>query len=148
MTPRLTRDDLVLLSDTVLAKMARVWGDWAFGEEAAMAQMLADWMSIDAFIVLSGNVAQVCRGYNYSVISCQRLEAHSCRPSPHAGAVLTAYVGVDGLVYQMAADRCLPSFLLRKNHWRGTNHYIILSFFILCVSQVCSIKDFGFVKSG
>jgi hypothetical protein len=41
-------------SDTVLAKMTRTWGDWAFGEGSRMSQLMADWMSIEAFIVLSG----------------------------------------------------------------------------------------------
>jgi hypothetical protein len=36
--------------------MASVWGDWLFGEESSMAQLMTDWMSIDAFIVLSGTL--------------------------------------------------------------------------------------------
>jgi len=51
-----------------------------------------------------------------------------------SGAVLTSYVGVTGLVRRMALDRCLPQVLLRENRWRSTNHWIILSFFILCTS--------------
>jgi amino acid transporter len=53
-----------------------------------------------------------------------------------AGAVLTAFIGVDGLVYQMATERCLPQIFLHKNTWRGTHHYIIFGFLALCVSQV------------
>ncbi len=34
--------------------MALTWGDWAFGEGSRLSQLMADWMSIDAFIVLSG----------------------------------------------------------------------------------------------
>ncbi|MBC7562035.1 MAG: APC family permease [Gemmatimonadaceae bacterium] len=49
------------------------------------------------------------------------------------GAVLTSYVGVMGLVRRMALDRCLPQLLLRENR-RGTNHWIALAFFALCVS--------------
>jgi len=45
-----------------------------------------------------------------------------------SGAVLTAYVGVTGLVRRMAMDRCLPEFLLHTNSWRGTNHWIIIGF--------------------
>lgn len=41
-------------SDTVLSMMAGAWGDWAFGEGSRMSQLLADWMSIDGFIVLCG----------------------------------------------------------------------------------------------
>jgi amino acid transporter len=51
-----------------------------------------------------------------------------------SGAVLTSFVGVTGLVRRMALDRCLPQFLLRENRWRGTQHWILLSFFALCVS--------------
>jgi amino acid transporter len=58
-----------------------------------------------------------------------------------SGAVLTAYVGVTGLVRRMSLDRCLPQFLLAENRWRRTNHWIILIFFALC----CSIL---FISSG
>ncbi len=51
-----------------------------------------------------------------------------------SGAVLTSFVGVTGLVRRMALDRILPQFLLRENKWRGTNHWIFLGFFALCVS--------------
>lgn len=51
-----------------------------------------------------------------------------------AGAVLTSYVGVNGLVRRMSLDQCLPQFLLAENPWRRTNHWIILLFFGLCCS--------------
>ena len=51
-----------------------------------------------------------------------------------SGAVLTSFVGVTGLMRRMTLDRCLPQFLLQENRWRGTNHWILLSFFGLCVS--------------
>jgi len=51
-----------------------------------------------------------------------------------SGAVLTSYVGVTGLMRRMALDRCLPQLLLAKNRWRGTNHFIIGSFFLVAVS--------------
>ncbi len=50
-----------------------------------------------------------------------------------SGAVLTSYVGVNGLILRMTLDRCLPQFLLKSNR-RGTHHYIIISFFLLAVS--------------
>ncbi len=50
-----------------------------------------------------------------------------------SGAVLTSFVGVNGLVRRMALDRCLPQFLLRTNS-RGTTHRIIIAFFLLCAS--------------
>jgi len=49
-----------------------------------------------------------------------------------SGGVLTAYVGVAGLIKQLATDRCFPSILLETNSLTGTNHYIILGFFLLC----------------
>ncbi len=51
-----------------------------------------------------------------------------------SGAVLTAYVGVVGLMRRMSLDRCLPQLLLSENRARGTNHWIILSFFFVCCS--------------
>jgi amino acid transporter len=51
-----------------------------------------------------------------------------------SGAVLTSYVGVTGLVRRMTLDRCLPQFLLRESKRRGTNHWIIILFFLLCCS--------------
>jgi len=56
-----------------------------------------------------------------------------------SGAVLTSFVGVNGLVRRMALDRCLPQFLLKTNR-RGTTHRIIVSFFILCVSILLITK--------
>ncbi len=50
-----------------------------------------------------------------------------------SGAVLTSYVGVNGLVRRMTLDRCLPQFLLQINR-RGTTHYIVIFFFLLTVS--------------
>ncbi len=51
-----------------------------------------------------------------------------------SGAVLTSYVGVTGLVRRMSLDRCLPQFLLKTNKFRGTQHWITISFLLLCVS--------------
>jgi amino acid transporter len=51
-----------------------------------------------------------------------------------SGGVLTSYVGVTGLARNMSSDRCLPQFLLRKNSVRGTNHWIIIGFFLLTFS--------------
>jgi amino acid transporter len=53
-----------------------------------------------------------------------------------SGSVLTGYVGIVGLLRQMAMDRCFPSIFLRTNRLRGTNHYIIICFFIVCVSMI------------
>jgi amino acid transporter len=50
-----------------------------------------------------------------------------------SGAVLTSFVGVNGLVHRMTLDRCLPQFFLKKCR-RGTTHRIIIAFLLLCVS--------------
>jgi len=50
-----------------------------------------------------------------------------------SGAVLTSFVGVNGLVHRMTLDRCLPQFFLKTNR-RGTTHRIIIAFFVLSVS--------------
>ena len=56
-----------------------------------------------------------------------------------SGAVLTSYIGVNGLVHRMTLDRCLPQFLLKTNR-RGTTHRIILAFFVLSVSVLMITK--------
>ncbi|CAN0154970.1 unnamed protein product, partial [Phaeothamnion confervicola] len=81
------------------------WGGEKTAEISNLALWLEAWVSLDAFVVLSG-------------------------------AVLTAYVGITGLIRRMAKDRCLPQFLLSTNRWRGTNHNIIFGFFALATSQV------------
>ncbi len=50
-----------------------------------------------------------------------------------SGAVLTSFVGVNGLVHRMTLDRCLPQFLLKTNR-RGTTHRILIMFFLMSVS--------------
>lgn len=65
-----------------------------------------------------------------------------------SGAVLTAYVGVTGLVRRMSLDRCLPQVLLRQNKLRGTNHWIILLFFFLSASIVAMTSEDHEVKVG
>lgn len=54
-----------------------------------------------------------------------------------SGAVLTSYVGVNGLVRRMTLDRCLPQFLLTTNR-RGTTHRILIAFFLLSVSVLAT----------
>eukprot|EP00760_Papus_ankaliazontas_P018558 PhM_4_TR17540/c0_g1_i1/m.99297 len=58
-----------------------------------------------------------------------------------AAGVLTAYVGIVGLVRRLALDRCVPSFLLQTNKWRDTNHYIILAFFLITTSLRLMVDD-------
>lgn len=56
-----------------------------------------------------------------------------------SGAVLTSFVGVNGLVARMTLDRCLPQFLLKKNG-RGTTHRILIAFFVLAVSVLLTTR--------
>lgn len=51
-----------------------------------------------------------------------------------SGAVLTAFVGVSGLMERMAQDECLPQLLLSKNTWRNTAHNIPIAFFLVTAS--------------
>mmetsp|Transcript_28525 Transcript_28525/g.47457 ORF Transcript_28525/g.47457 Transcript_28525/m.47457 type:complete len:723 (+) Transcript_28525:146-2314(+) len=53
-----------------------------------------------------------------------------------AAALLTGYVGINGLIRRMSMDRCLPQFFLIPNPWTGTDSFILVGFFLLCVSQV------------
>jgi len=48
---------------------------------------------------------------------------------------LTSYVGVTGLLLRMSGDRCLPDFFLVADNCRGTPHYSILFFFVICASM-------------
>lgn len=48
-----------------------------------------------------------------------------------SGSVLTAFVGVTGLVRRLALDRCMPQLMLQTNPYRGTNHVIILGFLLI-----------------
>jgi amino acid transporter len=50
-----------------------------------------------------------------------------------SGAVLTSFVGVSGLMKRMTLDRILPQFFLRENA-RGSNYFILCTFFVLCIS--------------
>jgi hypothetical protein len=51
-----------------------------------------------------------------------------------AGAVLTSFVGVNGLLTRMSLDRIMPHFFLQRNQWRNTTHWIIITFFALTSS--------------
>ncbi|MBO2010516.1 APC family permease [Hymenobacter negativus] len=50
-----------------------------------------------------------------------------------SGAVLTSFVGVSGLMKRMTLDRILPQFFLKENA-RGSNYFILIAFFLLCIS--------------
>jgi len=50
-----------------------------------------------------------------------------------SGAVLTSFIGVNGLLERMSLDRILPQFFLKKNK-KGSSYRIIILFLILSVS--------------
>lgn len=50
-----------------------------------------------------------------------------------SGAVLTSFVGVNGLIKRMTLDRILPQFFLKENK-RGSTYRILTMFFLLCIS--------------
>ncbi len=56
-----------------------------------------------------------------------------------SGAVLTSFVGVNGLVGRMTLDRNLPQFLLKTGR-RGTTYPIIIGFFLLSVSVLLATR--------
>ena len=56
-----------------------------------------------------------------------------------SGAVLTSYVGVGGLLRRMTLDRGLPQVFLKTNR-RGTNHFIIIMFFLISTSVIFITK--------
>lgn len=50
-----------------------------------------------------------------------------------SGAVLTAFIGVSGLMKRMTLDRIFPQVLLKENS-RGSSPRILILFYILCLS--------------
>lgn len=56
-----------------------------------------------------------------------------------SGAVLTAFVGVSGLIFRMSADACLPEFFTKQNE-KGSYPRIIVAFFLLCSSILIITK--------
>lgn len=50
-----------------------------------------------------------------------------------SGAVLTAYIGVSGLMKRMVLDRIFPQALLKENK-KGSSPRIIIVFYLLCLS--------------
>ncbi|MCO5285354.1 MAG: APC family permease [Chitinophagaceae bacterium] len=50
-----------------------------------------------------------------------------------SGAVLTAFIGVSGLMKRMTLDRVFPQALLKENK-RGSSPRIIIVFYLLCLS--------------
>ncbi|CAN0289149.1 unnamed protein product [Ascophyllum nodosum] len=112
----LPMDEIIRYKHSMLAVMAKRVGSWAGNclgihepNGIDLGEVFSFWVSLDAFVVLSG-------------------------------AVLTAYVGITGLISRMAKDRVLPQIMLKKNKWRGTQHNIIFGFFLLATSQVLILQ--------
>ncbi|OQR82549.1 hypothetical protein ACHHYP_15868 [Achlya hypogyna] len=57
-----------------------------------------------------------------------------------SGAVLTAYVGINGLVRRLASDHILPAFLMHENACRRTNHWILFGYFGVATSLVLVLE--------
>ncbi len=49
-----------------------------------------------------------------------------------SGAVLTSFVGVNGLIKRMTLDRILPNYFLKENK-KGSTYRILALFFLLCI---------------
>jgi amino acid transporter len=108
--------------NSVLAALATTAGGTTFG----------NWIAFDAFFVLSGVKVRVVLSFAACIATLSFML--------FLGAVLTAFVGVNGLVRRLALDRSLPTFLLETNALRGTNHWIALVFFALCTSLLLILK--------
>lgn len=82
---------------------------------------------------LLSNVAQVLGGelFKYLVVADAFLVL--------AGAVLTAFVGVSGLIFRMTTDGCFPNFLSKENS-KGSYPLIVIAFFFLCTSILLITK--------
>lgn len=56
-----------------------------------------------------------------------------------SGAVLTSFVGVNGLIKRMTLDRILPNYFLKENK-PGSTYRILILFFLLCTSVLFVTK--------
>ena len=56
-----------------------------------------------------------------------------------SGAVLTSFVGVNGLIKRMTLDRILPNYFLKETK-KGSTYRILILFFLLCVSVLLVTK--------
>ena len=110
----LSLEEIMTHHDTVLARTAEVVGDWMQASLVGQHHPVAG--------VSFGRVLSTLVSIDAFVVL--------------AAALLTGYVGINGLIRRMSMDRCLPQFLLIANPWTGTDSFILVGFFLLCVSQV------------
>lgn len=115
----LTLDEVIEHHDTVLARTADVVGTWV---QEAVFHIPA---SEDGFSL--GRILSMLVSIDAFVVL--------------AAALLTGYVGINGLIRRMSMDRCLPQFFLITNPWTGTDSFILVGFFVLCVSQVVVLES-------
>ena len=104
-------NDILENKDTVLARMAGIVGRW-----------LQSRLRISEEHVSIGSMFSLIISVDAFIVL--------------AAALLTGYVGINGLIRRMSMDRCLPQFFLISNPWTGTDSFILVGFFLLCVSQV------------
>jgi len=104
-------DEIMANKDTVLARMANIIGQW-----------LQSRLLISEKYVSIGSLFELIISVDAFIVL--------------AAALLTGYVGINGLIRRMSMDRCLPQFFLIPNPWTGTDSFILVGFFLLCVSQV------------
>ena len=120
-------DEIMLHHDTVLARTAQVVGDWM---QESLVGLVAGSHRLHNTIAVDGNNDSITFGRVLSTLVS--IDAFVVL----AAALLTGYVGINGLIRRMSMDRCLPQFFLITNPWTGTDSYILVGFFLLCVSQV------------
>jgi amino acid transporter len=96
---------------------------------AKSAEVLGYWIQEKLHISAAFNVGHICS----TIVSIDAFIVL-------AAAVLTSFIGINGLIRRMSMDRCLPQILLTQNPWTGTDSYILVGFFVLCVSQVVVLK--------
>jgi len=115
----LTLDEVIEHHDTVLARTADVVGTWV-QEGIFRIPASEDGVSFGRLLSMLVSVDA------FMVLSA---------------ALLTGYVGINGLIRRMSMDRCLPQFFLITNPWTGTDSFILVGFFVLCVSQVVVLES-------
>lgn len=116
----LTLEEIVQHHDTVLARTADVVGTWI------QQDVLGIPFDKDADI-----------GFGRILSTIVSIDAFVVL----AAALLTGYIGINGLIRRMAMDRCLPQIFLIKNPYTKTDSVILVSFFVLCLSQVVILKS-------
>ncbi|EKF37728.1 amino acid permease, putative [Trypanosoma cruzi marinkellei] len=58
-----------------------------------------------------------------------------------SSAVLSSYVGIQGLHRQLARDHVMPAIFLSVNRWGGSNHFIIIGFCVVSCSLRLLVDD-------